>query len=98
MRTIAQLIKLGLEHFTSNGGFPYMCYAMADLFERQQVTLEEYVLFKEWLHEEILRGVNSSVLGKLDRVGLDTTKENWVQFYVWAYYDLIKRNHHEHQP
>ncbi|AKF14050.1 hypothetical protein AVU25_gp80 [Pseudomonas phage DL64] len=98
MRTVAQLIKLGLEYYVENKSPPYMCYVLCDMFERQQITLEERTLCKEWVYEKIPSYSPPIVLGYLKIAGLPDTKENWFQFFVWAYYDLIKRNHHEHQP
>lgn len=102
MKTIPELIKIGLEWQQANRGETYMCFVLSDLANGvvvgPPITWDEYRSFKNWLWEKLHFRGSASVLTLLERVGLDDSEENWVQFYVWAYYDLIKRNTHEHQP
>ncbi|AFO70505.1 hypothetical protein [Pseudomonas phage PA26] len=98
MRTIAQLVKLGLEYYEEHKSPPYMCFVLADMFDHKQITEEEYSLCKNWVYEKIPLYASPVVLGYLVQSGLKATRENWVQFYVWAYYDLVKGDHHARQP
>ncbi|QWT71760.1 hypothetical protein [Pseudomonas phage vB_Pae-PA14] len=104
MRTIAQLIKLGLEDFFEGGRDPYMCLVLYDLANPEDdevaplLTREELNSFKQWIANKYRIRDSDSVLSLLVRNGFKDSDENWVQFYVWAYYDLVKGDHHEHQP
>lgn len=90
MRTVAELIKIGLEDYFVNGQEPYMCYILSDLAEEGQITSREYRSFKEWLLGA--HGIHSweSVSSHLCENLLEGTDGNWENFYVWAYYDLVK--------
>ncbi|CCM43553.1 hypothetical protein BN405_2-10_Ab1_orf_09 [Pseudomonas phage vB_PaeM_C2-10_Ab1] len=91
MRSVAELIKIGLEDYLVNGRDTYMCYILSDLTEEGQITLEEYRLFRIWLIEE--HGIPSweSVTSYLHRNCMKGTDLNWVNFYVWSYFDLIRK-------
>ncbi|AGR89254.1 hypothetical protein X831_gp134 [Pseudomonas phage PAK_P2] len=91
MRSVAELIKMGLEDYLVNDRDTYMCYILSDLAEEGQISHGEYRSFREWLLEE--HGIPSwdSVISLLHRNYLLDTDLNWVNFYVWSYFDLIRK-------
>lgn len=91
MRSVAELIKIGLEDYLVNGRDTYMCYILSDLVEEGQITHGEYRSFREWLIGE--HGLSSweAVLDYLHRNCLRDTETNWMNFYVWSYFDLIRK-------
>lgn len=91
MRTIAELIKIGLEDYFVNDQEPYMCYILSDLAEEGQITSKEYRSFREWLLEAHGISTWESVNDYLRINRLEDTEVNWKNFYVWSYFDLIRK-------
>lgn len=91
MKSVAELIKIGLEDYLVNGRDTYMCHILSDLTEEGQITHGEYRSFREWLVKE--HGVPSweSVISHLHRNCLEGTNQNWINFYIWSYFDLIRK-------
>ncbi|WVH07507.1 hypothetical protein [Pseudomonas phage vB_PaP_HN01] len=104
MKTIPELIKIGLEDFFQGGRDPFMCLVLYDLANPEDdevapmLTREELDSFEQWIAATYHIRDADSVLGLLVRKGFEDSEENWVQFYVWAYYDLVKGDHHARQP
>ncbi len=91
MRSVAELIKIGLEDYSVNARDTYMCYILSDLVEEGQITHGEYRSFREWLIEQYGIASWESVISYLHRNCLRDTETNWMNFYVWSYFDLIRK-------
>ncbi|QDB70890.1 hypothetical protein [Pseudomonas virus PBPA162] len=100
MGTVAQLIKIGMERAILCGELNHMCFRLAEVKDFDEITQKELTLFNSWIRTVLERQPWFGVRGFLNRRNPAVFEEephcmveesNWCNFYVWTYYDLIKK-------
>ncbi|UPW35985.1 hypothetical protein [Pseudomonas phage pPA-3099-2aT.2] len=89
-----------MERAHRTGNLRNMCFRMAEAEDWGNITEAELNLFKRWIRRELegdtWQGVTYFLSSKNphvfdDEPPLCEERSNWCNFYVWAYYDLLKK-------
>ncbi|CAZ66147.1 hypothetical protein [Pseudomonas phage LUZ7] len=102
MKTIAELIYLGMQEAHAASNFQNMCLRLQSLHMVDEITEGELTSFEEWVYAHLGEGGGSIIyylmrthpslrdLPQLLRTN-ELFRNYWCNYYLWHYFDLVKR-------